>query len=151
VIGVYWGAFDPLTKAHKAIIEAALKKLNLKKLLIVMNNHGYKKYLSSLGKRKEVLSYWLKKEGLNAIEILSQEEGSPIDYQALLQIEKPPFVAIAGYDAYLSWKDKSFWDSIAVVPRRGELPVLQEERAFLLEIEPKYKNISSSQVKKEKM
>ena len=151
MIGVYWGAFDPLTKAHKAIIEAALKNLDLTKLLVVINNHGYKKYSFSLEERTDVLSAWIKKERLNAVEILAQEEGSPCDYEALLQREKPPFVAIAGYDAYLSWEDRSSWDSIAVIPRGRSQPDLQDKGAFLLEIEPEYKDISSSQVKKEEI
>ncbi len=149
MIGVYWGAFDPLTKAHKAIIETALQKLELTKLLIVINNHRYKNYAFSLEERKQALLVWLESQKLKTVEVLFQEEKAPLDYAALLQREKPPFVAIAGYDAYLSWKDRGLWDSIAVIPRGGSLPVLQDKKAFLLEIEAEHQHVSSSQVKKE--
>lgn len=43
--GVYWGAFNPPTEAHAAIIVASLKNIRLKKLIIVVNNHSYKNYV----------------------------------------------------------------------------------------------------------
>jgi nicotinic acid mononucleotide adenylyltransferase len=40
--GVFWGCFDPPTLAHKAIALKALKDIPLKRLIIVINNHGPK-------------------------------------------------------------------------------------------------------------
>lgn len=154
MIGVYWGAFDPFTKAHAAVIDTVLKNMDLEKLIVVVNNHSYKKYTASLEKRKKVVESYLKKVSFN-VEVLSQDDKSPLDYHALLQREKPPFCAVAGYDAYLSWrahaskKEMALWERIAVIPRGDFSPALHDENAFLLEIEEEHKHTSSSSLKKE--
>jgi hypothetical protein len=119
-----------------------------------VNNHSYKKYTASLEERKKALLQWLEGTSFSQIEVLSQDDKRPLDYSTLLKTEKPPFCAIAGHDAYLSWekvsskKERALWKAIAVVPRGSSEPVLQDENAFLLQIEKEHKHTSSSGLKK---
>ena len=154
MIGVFWGAFDPPTVAHKAIINEALKQIPLKKLIVVVNNHQYKKYVYSLAERIKLIEQMLGLYKQNTIEILGQDETAMLDYACLKKRVGESLCAIAGYDAYRAWVDHTTseerlgYDSIAVVPRGDDPPKLFDQNAFLLPIASEYKYVSSSKERK---
>lgn len=153
--GVFWGAFDPATKAHGAIIEAALKRYPLDKLFLVVNNHGYKRYTYPVAERIASLQAWLKKKGLqDKVEILTQDDSHPWDYEALFKKTGAKLIAISGYDAYHRWRKHaqidslSAYEKIVVIPRvRLEGDPLFDANAEWLPIDEKYLNVSSQKVK----
>lgn len=150
LIGIYWGAFDPPTQAHIAIIKTALQKIDLQKLFIVVNNHSYKNYNLTLEKRFELLSKALKAIPSEKILLLWQDDEHPINYSFLRKFSTQPLCAISGYDSYKKWvacsnkQGRYLYQKIAVVPRGDEEPLLFDAHAFLLEIDPTYRHVSSS-------
>ena len=153
MIGVYWGAFDPPTVAHLAIICAALNEIPLKKIIVVVNNHEYKKYTIPLKDRLNLVKKMSKASGIKNYELCVQDEKQKIDYLELRTFIKEPLCAVAGYDAYLEWMNHSTlserkqYDAIAVIPRGSKDPVLFDSNAFLLRIKEEYKHVSSTGVR----
>lgn len=151
---VYWGAFDPLTNAHKAVIDAVLAHKSMHDLIIVINNHNYKKYTFSLENRQKLIENTISSISTKKqIKILSQDDNHPLDYETLERITPHPLCAIAGYDAYSRWTayssshERAQYKAIAVIPRGGLSPDLFDSHAFLLNIDPIYKDVSSTQLK----
>ncbi len=153
--GIYWGAFDPPTEAHKAIIATALNEIDLAKLIIVVNNHSYKNYAFTLQSRLRLLEKYIQALKNKNVEILWQDDINPINIDELINITKGPLCAIAGYDAYKKWVDytsvekRNLYSATAVIPRADDLPILYDENAFILLIDPKLKYESSSKVRNE--
>ena len=154
LIGVFWGAFDPLTKAHLEIISESLKNLPLERLIIVVNNHSYKNYTYPLNERIEKIHSALDLKNRDKIEILFQDDEHPVNYLTLETKAKKPLCAIAGSDAYLSWiehsskEERLLYAKIAVVPR-GDAPFnLLDPNAVLLPIDKDCRYISSTKNKK---
>ena len=155
MIGVFWGAFDPPTKAHAAIINAALATPEIDHILIVINNHSYKNYFIPLEKRRELLFQMIGHYIPEKITLLYQDDEHPINFTELEKITSQPLCAIAGYDAYLKWtecsssKERANYQAIAVVPRGDAHPNLFDESAFLLPIDSSLKHVSSSDYKRD--
>lgn len=153
MLGVYWGAFDPLTPAHQAIIEVSLKKLPLKKLYVVINNHSYKNYLNPLEDRIGKIKTFIERSKLENVELLFQSDNHPIDYAFFRERSSDPICVIAGYDSYQKWvnysqeHERSQYDAIAVIPRGDDDPLLYDHQAFLLFIGPEYKYVSSTKMR----
>lgn len=151
--GVYWGAFDPPTAAHAAIIKASLQDIPLKKLIIVVNNHFYKNYTNSLETRLELMSQLIRSIGHPHIELTWQDNSHKVDFTSLSTKTSAPLCAIAGYDSYKKWvtysnsDERRRYDAIAVVPRGDEEPILCDQKAFLLPIKSKYRHVSSTKVR----
>lgn len=151
--GVYWGAFDPPTEAHAAIIATAMNDIPLKHLIVVVNNHPYKNYTYPVEVRLQMIREIIRKNGSENVELLWQDDDHRLDFFALKEITKDPLCAIAGYDAYKKWVDystaqeRSLYDAIAVIPRGEELPILFDEIAFILPIHSMYKHVSSTKVR----
>lgn len=151
--GVYWGAFNPPTGAHAAIIAASLKEIPLKKLIIVVNNHSYKNYAYPLEIRLQLMKEIIDSNDIEKVEVLWQDDANKIDFTALRKITSEPLCAIAGYDAYKKWIDystpqeRSLYDAIAVIPRGDEIPVLFDEMAFILPINSIFQHVSSTKVR----
>lgn len=152
--GVYWGAFDPPTSAHEAIIAAALSHKSIKNLIIVVNNHSYKNYTNPLETRMQLIKKIADSFEEANIEILCQDDHHPINYFILTKSAPLFLCAIAGYDAYKNWVDRSteeernLFKAIAVVPRGDDTPILYDKHAFLLNIDKAYKDISSTKLRK---
>ena len=151
---IYWGAFDPPTNAHKAIIDAVLAHKSMSDLIIVINNQNYKKYTFSLENRKKFIEATISSISTKKqIKVLSQDDDHPLDYEALEKTTPHPLCAIAGYDAYSHWMAYSSpharaqYKAIAVIPRGRLSPDLFDSHAFLLNIDSIYKNVSSTQLK----
>jgi nicotinic acid mononucleotide adenylyltransferase len=155
LIGVFWGAFDPPTKAHIAIIQAALALPFIHHLLIIVNNHSYKDYSLPLQDRKDALIKALKDISPQRLTLMNQDDDHPMNYAALEKISSLPLCAIAGYDAYTKWasysnsKERSNYHLIAVVPRGDEEAKLFDAHAFLLPIDQTLKHVSSTQHKQD--
>lgn len=153
MVGVYWGAFDPPTIAHEAIISAAKDIIRLEKIIVVVNNHHYKNYTYPLETRLEMMRKILDSKGLTNAELLWQDDQQKIDYTTLRNMTDAPICAIAGYDAYLSWinhssiEERCLYESIAVIPRGGETPLLYDANAFLVTIGEDYQYVSSTKVR----
>ncbi|MBA3238398.1 MAG: adenylyltransferase/cytidyltransferase family protein [Parachlamydiaceae bacterium] len=153
MVGVYWGAFDPPTKAHEAIITAAFRDIPIKKLIVVVNNHSYKKYTFPLEMRIQWMKEIIESNELKKVELLYQDDMCKIDFLALREMISEPICGIAGYDAYMTWiqysnaQDRALYDAIAVIPRGDEDPTLFDEKAFILPISPIFKHVSSSAVR----
>ncbi|GAB4225923.1 MAG: hypothetical protein Tsb0021_01310 [Chlamydiales bacterium] len=81
--GVYWGAFDPPTEAHSAIIAKAINDVPLRKLIVVVNNHPYKNYKYSLTERLQMMKIILQQHDLEQTELLWQDESHQMDAIAL--------------------------------------------------------------------
>lgn len=151
--GVYWGAFDPPTEAHAAIITASLNDISLKKLIVVVNNHAYKNYTYPLETRLQMMSEIIRLNGLENVELHWQDENHKLDFLALKEITQHPLCAIAGYDAYKKWveyslpSERSAYEAIAVIPRGNDSPILYDEIAFILPINSIYKHVSSTKVR----
>lgn len=152
-VGIYWGAFDPPTVAHYAIMESAMQNLKLKKLIVVINNNSYKNYMYSLDERRKIIQYKIQEMGLKNVEILDQDDSKKVNYSYLRQLTKDPLYAIAGYDAYIRWQkyssddERNGYSSIIVVPRGDEEPILYDQNAVLMRIDSIYKHVSSSALK----
>lgn len=52
--GIYWGTFDPPTRAHQQVILQAFST-GIDRLFVVVNNHGHKKYTASIEDRVAML------------------------------------------------------------------------------------------------
>jgi len=149
-IGVYWGAFDPLHEAHLAIIKKALETFH--HLIIVVNNHSYKNYTYTLKERLAKIQTTAQAPHMT---VFVQDDLNPIDFKYLKKVTSSPICAIAGYDAYLNWihqstsEERLLYQGIAVIPRGHESPHLVDKNAFLLEIDPRHKHISSTKEKKQ--
>jgi len=152
-VGVYWGAFDPPTEAHRAIIATSLGNKSIKKLFIVVNNHSYKNYANSLDSRIEMLKKMLSANELKSIDFITQDDGHKIDYIVLSKMTTDGLLAIAGYDSYSQWvnysdeQERAAYQTIAVVPRGDDEPKLYDRNAFIMPIDPKYKYVSSTQLR----
>lgn len=148
--GVFWGAFDPLTAAHEAIILSSLTNIPLKRLVVVVNNHPYKTYAYSLDERLKVLQEFIQKHKLLHVELCSQDDVHKLDFTALRKMADGPLCAIAGYDSYKKWvkysspDERALYGAIAVVPRGDDPPLLFDAAAFLLPIDPIHKHVSST-------
>lgn len=148
--GVFWGAFDLMTEAHLRIMTICLEKFPLDPLIVVVNNHSYKKYRFPLKIRMEKIWEALSPEQKKRVLLKSQEDSQKMDYHALSQITHKPLCAIAGYDAYRSWnyiskaEDRISYHKIIVVPRGTETPHLFDSHAELLHIEDRYRFVSST-------
>ena len=148
--GVYWGAFDPLTEAHLAIIQTALRSEILTSLIIIVNNNSYKTYNCPLEKRLSIIRQIADSLDPAKISIFCQDDNNLLDYQALKNMGLWPLCAIAGYDAYKNWiqhskpEERGLYEAIAVVPRGMDEPILLDDHAFLLPIDKCYRHISSS-------
>ncbi len=157
MIGVYWGAFDPPTEAHFAIIYASLKDIPLKKLYVIVNNNRYKNYSNSLEDRIKRLEKMIHSSEIKNVKILWQDDEHKLDYEALRERIKDPLCAIAGYDAYQSWaqystpEERAMYHAIAVVPRGDDLPVLTDHNAFVLPIDYVYRYVSSTKAKGDRL
>ncbi|MCX6990311.1 MAG: hypothetical protein NTX49_04525 [Chlamydiae bacterium] len=155
MIGVFWGAFDPPTKAHGAIIDAALKLPSIHHLLVVINNHSYKNYFLGIEERKELLLQMIGHYIPEKITLLYQDDEHPMNFADLEKITSKPLCAIAGYDSYVKWaercseKERANYKAIAVVPRGDAHPDLLDETAFLLPIDSSLKHVSSSDYKRD--
>lgn len=153
LVGVYWGAFDPPTEAHAAIVLNSMNNIPLKKLMIIVNNHPYKNYTYPLEMRLQMMKAIIQQKRLENVELRWQDETHPINFLVLKEISQDPLCAIAGYDAYKKWvanstpQDRSCYDAIAVIPRGEDVPILFDEIAFLLPIDTKYKDVSSTKVR----
>jgi nicotinic acid mononucleotide adenylyltransferase len=151
--GVYWGAFDPPTDAHEAIIVASVNDIPLKKLIVVVNNHHYKNYTYPLEIRLQLMNKIIKSNNLKNVEVLWQDDTHKIDFSALKEMTQGPLCAISGYDAYKKWVDtssaqeRSLYDAIAVIPRGDDSPILFDEMAFILPISPIYRHVSSTKIR----
>lgn len=151
--GVFWGAFDPPTRAHQAIVEAVLAETWLCDLIIVVNNHAYKNYTHSLEERLLMMRDIVISHDVKKIIILSQDDKRPLHHQALAPMTPYPLCAVAGYDAYKKWlnhsspEDRRLYGAIAVIPRGRDAPLLFDQQAFLLEIDASYRDVSSTQLK----
>ncbi len=145
--GVFWGAFDPPTEAHRAIIQAFSDLSICNDLLIVVNNHSYKTYTHPLEQRLELLKRGLPEQKTT---FLWQDDANPMNYQALEKIAAAPLCAIAGWDAYKNWvshstkQERALYKAIAVVPRGGDEPELFDSHAFIMPIDPSYRDTSST-------
>lgn len=82
LIGVFWGAFDPPTKAHVAIIEKALVLPFIHHLIVVLNNNSYKEYAIPFETRKEELQAALAPLHLEKITLLEQDDAHPLNFAA---------------------------------------------------------------------
>lgn len=148
--GVFWGAFDPPTEAHAAIIEAALKLKNIHHLLIVINNTSYKNYSLPLNERRQLLQRAIHSVPQDRYTLLEQDDAHPMNYLALSKITSLPLCAIAGYDAYSKWaayshaEERAHYRAIGVVPRGDEPAILFDAQAFLLPIDESLRHIRSS-------
>ncbi len=159
-MGIYWGAFDPPTVAHQAIIETSIKHIPLKKLFVVVNNQSYKNYTHLLHERmaliEEMLEEILDLEDRKNVEILFQTDEDKINYRAIRLMVSEPLCAVAGYDSYKAWiassapEERALYDAIAVVPRGDDDPLLYDANAFLLPISEEYKYVSSSKIRESK-
>jgi nicotinic acid mononucleotide adenylyltransferase len=153
ITGVYWGAFDPPTKAHEAIIAASLKDIPVKNLIVVVNNHSYKNYTFPLEMRMQWIREIILSNGLENVEVLYQDDNRKLDFLALREITSDPICGIAGYDAYITWiqyssaQDRALYEAIAVVPRGDDDPTLFDKTAFILPISPEYKYVSSTAIR----
>jgi cytidyltransferase-like protein len=151
--GAYWGAFDPPTEAHVAIIQAAIEEIPLDRLYVVINNHPYKNYAFSMEERKQMLLELIPREELHHVEILWQNGTHDLDYSTLRKRIGAPLCVIAGYDSYKKWvehstpEERAAYDAIAVVPRGDDLPILYDQNAFLLPIDPIYRDVSSTKAR----
>lgn len=154
-MGVFWGAFDPPTKAHLGIIQASLKHPNIHHVLVIINNNSYKNYYLTLSERKELLQGLIGHYIPEKVTILTQDDDHPMNYAALEKITSLPLCAISGYDSYSKWAkysssvERAHYKAIAVVPRGDEPPILLDEQAFLLPIDSSLKHVSSSQIKRD--
>lgn len=151
--GVYWGAFDPPTSAHEAIITTSLNEIPLKELIVVVNNHSYKNYTFPLEKRLEWIKEIVRSNGLKNVEVLYQDDKHKLDFAAFKEMHVESICGIAGYDAYKSWiqystpEERALYDAIAVIPRGDDDPILFDKAAFILPINPVYKYVSSTAVR----
>jgi len=151
--GIYWGAFDPPTEAHAAIIAASINDIPLKKLIVVVNNHSYKNYTYSLDMRLQMMKNILQKYDPEKIELRWQDDAHPVNFQTIAEVTKEPLCTVSGYDSYKKWtlhaplKDRSCYEAIAVVPRGDDDPVLFDKNAFILPIDAKYKDVSSTKIR----
>ena len=150
---VFWGAFDPPTVAHLAIIAKSVEEDNFHRLIVIVNNHSYKQYIHPLAVRLKLLQDLIAKERLSSVEILWQDDISKIDYSLLKQSIEGPLCVIAGYDSYMNFvnhstvEERLLYDKMAMVPRGSASPILFDENAFLLPIDPIYKDVSSTQMR----
>lgn len=121
--------------------------------MLVVNNHGYKKYTYSLEERIKLIKQVIDHESLNKVEILYQDDENKLDFGALKHRINEPLCAVTGYDAYYKWvtqaepENRAHYAAIAVIPRGDEIPLLFDSNAFLLPIAPEYKYVSSSRLK----
>ena len=151
--GVYWGAFNPPTGAHAAIIAASLNEIPLKKLIIVVNNHSYKDYAYPLEIRLQLIKEIINPNDIEKVEILWQDDVNKLDFVALRKMTSAPLCAIAGCDAYKKWidfstpRERSLYDAIAVIPRSDDIPILFDEIAFILPINSIFQYVSSTKIR----
>lgn len=154
-VGIYWGAFDPMTEAHAAIIKAALKQEQLDEILVVVNDHGYKKYLCSLEQRVGFIRNILGKVGIKSVRVLTQDDTCKLNFDALKQTIAGDLYAISGYDSYSQWREhdknheRANYTKILVAPRGDAAPDFFDVNAKILLIDERYKHISSTEIRKD--
>lgn len=99
-VGVYWGSFDPITKAHESIIQRVGAKLG--KLIVIVNNDPRKNYQATIVHRINMIH--LAMDGVvDILDIKTQHRQGEYDYFVLKKQVHGPLVAITGSDSLEFW------------------------------------------------
>lgn len=152
--GVFPGSFDPLTTAHVAIAEAAIRECRLDRLDLVMST-------VALAKSGSHSSF---EERLAAIERqasrIPQLGAAVTDHQLLADIAEGYDVLVLGADKWHQMHDVTFYGSVeardaalarlpqlAVAPRAGTVPPPAGADVVHLDVEPSLHEVSSTAVR----
>jgi len=153
--GIFWGHFNPPTKAHKAIITSALNHYNFEELLVIINHEEQKDAESPYHRLQMLKSMFDKTPFENKVKLHLQDNQNNYSYFSLRDRLKTPLAAIVGYDSFLAWQnnpnspfERGPYDLIIVVSRHGQRLSTVYPNIVELAIEPAYKEVSSTQVRK---
>ena len=152
-VGVYPGSFDPLTTAHLAIADAAIRGCGLDRLDLVMSTLplGKSGSHSSLEERVAAIERQAAQRQLRA---------RVTDQQLLADIAEGFDVLVVGADKWHQLHDVGFYGSIeardaalarlpqlAVAPRAGIAMPTAEPGLVLLQVDPAVREVSSTAVR----
>lgn len=122
-IGVFWGTFDPPTRAHAFIIHTALKKLQLQTLYVVVNDDTRKTPKASVSERISMLETITQSYSKHVV--IQAQNTINQDYFKLRDVLQQPLTVIAGSDALL-WLLNHYgnpalsrYDRICIFAREG--------------------------------
>jgi nicotinic acid mononucleotide adenylyltransferase len=120
-VGVYWGTFDPPTKAHLHIIKSAIDTHQLTKLIVVINDDSKtkKEYKTSGVERKKMMSLVLPGDIRDKIDVRVQTDEKQISYSDLKsEFSKQRVIAVVGEDSFLKFgKGCAYCHHVSVMPR----------------------------------
>lgn len=97
--GVFWGTFDPPTRAHQSIIQKVIVELGIEKLYIVVNNDQRKSPIANISQRVDMLQK-MTLQYHDSICIQPQNAHNE-DYFVFRAHLKCPLAVIAGADSLL--------------------------------------------------
>ena len=147
--GVYWGTFDPPTRAHQQIIMQAFST-GIDQLFVIINNHGHKQYAASIEHRIAMLTMILPPE--YPITILVQDATRTWSMQELRDTfgESPT----VGWHLFSGQENLAYWnpkngtaqDTVFIIPREHAAPIIPD-CVTVLSIPENCKAISSSAIR----
>ena len=153
-VGVFPGSFDPLTTAHLAIAEAAVRACQLDRIDLVMSTVALAKpgAHSSLEERRAVIERHASR--------IPQLGVGTTDDQLLVDIAAGYDVLVVGADKWHQLQDVAFYGSVeerdaalarlptlAVAPRAGVALPPPGDAVVLLAIDPSLHHVSSTAVR----
>jgi len=156
-VGVYPGSFDPLTTAHLAIADAAVSRFGLERLDLV---------LSRVALAKELHAQSSLAERLAAIERAAARHPNirarVTDEQLLADIAAGYDVCVLGADKWHQLHDTEFYGGsdtardaalarlpvLAVAPRADVASPPPGARVVLLDVDPSFHGVSSTEVRR---
>ncbi len=147
--GVYWGTFDPPTRAHEHVILQAFS-LSIDRLFVVINNHGHKQYNAALEDRIAMLKLILPTS--YPITVLIQDKAVAWGMQELKNsfgaYPEVSWYLFSGQENLAYWNpcDADIHDTLVIMPRADSKTIIPAG-VTLLTLPPVCNTISSSAVR----
>lgn len=147
--GVYWGTFDPPTRAHEQIIIQAFS-LPIDRLFVVINNHGHKQYNATIEDRIAMLKLIL--PTTYPITLLIQDKTVTWSMHSLKDTfgvyPEVSWYLFSGQENLTYWNalDADMHDTVVIMPRACAKTIIPEG-VTLLTLPTECNTISSSTVR----
>ncbi|MGE0009910.1 MAG: hypothetical protein AB7F19_05155 [Candidatus Babeliales bacterium] len=148
--GVYWGTFDPPTRAHQQIMIRSFST-GIQQLFVVINNHGHKQYTASLQDRIAMVKLLISPE--LPITLLTQDATQTWGIEQLKNCfgnsPKVRWHLFSGQENLAHWNpnNEDSFDKVFIIPREGKVQHLIPASATQLRIAADCYTISSSIVR----
>ncbi|MFN7709480.1 MAG: nicotinate-nicotinamide nucleotide adenylyltransferase [Holosporales bacterium] len=148
-IAVFWGTFDPPTRAHGALLSAAIHDHGVERGIVVIHALPHKGASAPLEHRLHMLNLMLGDLNLeNQVEVRVQTQKHPLGYDTLKSELGMPLAVLAGSDSFGAWvktpEDLAPYDGVWIAARAGSECSIVHPKVRLLTLPKELAGLSSS-------